>query len=328
MENKQKDMNTMNTMNDTMRARARGTWLGQLTGDALGTTLEFRRRAGLAREFPKGFREVVGGGPFGCEPGQVTDDSELALALARSLVASGDDFDVIARAYVSWYKSHPIDIGHTTRMAFGLAGEITAERLWAHVERVNGDPGKQANGALMRVSPLAIWATTHAPERLAELVRLDARLSHPSPNCQESNVAFVVAIADGLNGGTPRSMYEAALKSVDTDVGREVHGWLVAARTEPPDFDNWGMGWVRVALQNAFYRLLHSEDFEAAVVDTVMQGGDADTNGCIVGALCGAAFGELDIPVQWREAVLSCKPRRPDFYWNQDARELAVALLG
>jgi ADP-ribosylglycohydrolase len=328
MENKQKDMNPMNTMNDMMRARARGTWLGQLTGDALGTTLEFRRRAGLAREFPKGFREVVGGGPFGCEPGQVTDDSELALALARSLVASGDDFDVIARAYVSWYKSHPIDIGHTTRMAFGLAGEITAERLWAHVERVNGDPGKQANGALMRVSPLAIWATTHAPERLAELARLDARLSHPSPNCQESNVAFVVAIADGLNGGTPRSMYEAALKSVDTDLGREVHGWLVAARTEPPDFDNWGMGWVRVALQNAFYRLLHSEDFEAAVVDTVMQGGDADTNGCIVGALCGAAFGELDIPVQWREAVLSCKPRRPDFYWNQDARELAVALLG
>ncbi|HRE91230.1 MAG TPA: ADP-ribosylglycohydrolase family protein [Myxococcota bacterium] len=327
MENK-KDMNDMNTMNDTLRARARGTWLGQLTGDALGTTVEFRSRASVEREYPSGLRKVVGGGPFRCEPGQVTDDSELALALARTLVERGADFDAIASAYVAWCHSSPIDIGGTTLNAFDLRGEVSAERLWSNAAELNGHPKRQANGALMRVSPLAIWATTHAHERLAELARLDAKLSHPSPNCQESNVAFVVAIADGLKGGTPRSMYEAALKSVDTEVGREVHDWLVAAETELPDFDNWGMGWVRVALQNAFYRLLHSEDFEAAVVDTVMQGGDADTNGCIVGALCGAAFGELDIPVQWREAVLTCKPRRPDFYWNRDARELAVALLG
>lgn len=315
-------------MNDTMRARARGTWLGQLTGDALGTTVEFRSRAAIARDYPDKLREVVGGGPFSCRPGQVTDDSELAIALARTLVEYGADFDRIAQAYVAWCHSDPIDIGGTTLNAFDLRGEITAERLWSNAAEVNGHPKRQANGALMRVAPLAIWATTHAPERLAELARLDAKLSHPSPNCQESNVAFVSAIAEGLGGGTPRSMYEAALRSVDTELGREVHGWLVAAEHELPDFDTWGIGWVRVALQNAFHRLLHADTFEDAVIDTVMSGGDTDTNGCIVGALCGAAFGELDIPVQWREAVIACEPRRPGFYWNRDARELAVALLG
>lgn len=313
---------------DSMRARARGAWLGQLVGDALGTTVEFRSRAAIAKEYPHGLREVVGGGPFGCAVGQVTDDSELAIALARTLVEHGADFDAIAKAYVSWCKSDPIDVGGTTLNAFDLSGVVTATRAWQNAEELNGHPKRQANGALMRVSPLAIWGV-HRRNELADLVRKDARLSHPSPACQESNVAFATAIAEGIGGGDPRSMYSAALASVDTPVGREagVHGWLVAAEHEPPDFDTWGIGWVRVALQNAFFRLLHADDFEGAVVDTVMSGGDTDTNGCIVGALCGAVYGELDIPVQWREAVLGCEPRRPPRYWNRDARELAVLLV-
>ncbi len=123
-------------------------------------------------------------------------------------------------------------------------------------------------------------------------------------------------------------MFEAALAAVATEAGAEVHGWILAAEHEAPDFDTWGIGWVRVALQNAFYRLLHADTFESAVVDTVMSGGDTDTNACIAGALCGAAFGELDIPAQWREAVIACRPRRPECYWNHDARELPLRLLG
>lgn len=313
-----------------MKARARGVWMGQLVGDALGTTLEFQRRAAIAVRYPNGLREVVGGGPFGCAVGQITDDSELALALARSLVASGADFDVIAAAYVTWRRSSPIDIGGTTARAFGMPDKtVTAERVWAQAKQLNGDAGNQANGALMRVSPLAIYGATMASERLGELARLDSKLSHPSVACQESNAAFTAAIAAGIRGGDARQVYAAALAAVDTAVGREcgVHGWLVAAETEEPNFDTWGMGWVRLALQNAFYRLLRAKTFEEAVVDTVMAGGDTDTNGCIVGALCGSVFGELDIPLQWREAVLACKPRRPGVYWNQDARELAVQLL-
>ncbi len=319
----------MATLNDSMKARARGVWMGQLVGDALGTTVEFRSQAGIAADYPNGLHEVVGGGPFRCDVGQVTDDSELALALARSLVASGADFDVVAQAYVVWRWSSPIDIGGTTARAFGLRDTVTAERLWEHSQRLNGDPSNQANGALMRVSPLAIYGATMAPARLAELSRLDAKLSHPTVVCQEANVAFTAAIAAGIRGGEVPGVYAAALAAVDTDVGREcgVHGWLVAAELEEPDFDKWGMGWVRVALQNAFYRLLRAKTFEDAVVDTVMAGGDTDTNGCIVGALCGSVFGELDIPVQWREAVLACKPRRPAEYRTTDARELAVLLL-
>jgi ADP-ribosylglycohydrolase len=54
----------------------------------------------------------------------------------------------------------------------------------------------------------------------------------------------------------------------------------------------------------AFWELLHAPTYEAALVDTVNRGGDADTNGAIVGALFGARFGEDAIPAHWKTRVL------------------------
>ena len=61
--------------------RYRGTLLGLAVGDALGTTLEFKR--------PGTFEpiiNIVGGGPFRLKPGQWTDDTSMALCLAESLI--------------------------------------------------------------------------------------------------------------------------------------------------------------------------------------------------------------------------------------------------
>lgn len=54
------------------------------------------------REFPDGIRDLIGGGPFDLLPGQVTDDTELALALTRSLVKEKKyDDDAVAASYGS-----------------------------------------------------------------------------------------------------------------------------------------------------------------------------------------------------------------------------------
>ena len=68
------------------------------------------------------------------------------------------------------------------------------------------------------------------------------------------------------------------------------------------------MGWVRIALYNAYYQLRHAVSLEEGVVDSVMSGGDTDTNAAIAGALLGAVYGELAVPRQWREAMLACRP--------------------
>jgi len=93
---------------------------------------------------------------------------------------------------------------------------------------------------------------------------------------------------------------------------------------------------VAIALQNAFYQALHAPSLAEGVVDTVMGGGDTDTNGAIAGALLGAIHGREAVPAQWRAAVLTCRPAhgqpgvhqpRPERYWPVDALEIAAQLL-
>ena len=95
------------------------------------------------------------------------------------------------------------------------------------------------------------------------------------------------------------------------------------------------MGWVLIALRNAFHQLASGRSVVEGVSDTVMCGGDTDTNGAIAGALLGSAHGLVGIPAQWRRAVLTCRPTRragasqprPSIYWSDDALDLAEALL-
>jgi ADP-ribosylglycohydrolase len=92
---------------------------------------------------------------------------------------------------------------------------------------------------------------------------------------------------------------------------------------------------VLIALQNAFYRLLHAPSVEEGIVATVAQGGDTDTTAAICGALLGAIHGREALPPRWRRAVLSCRPQavtgavrpRPAEFWPVDVMELAERLL-
>lgn len=101
-------------------ARYRGSLLGLAAGDALGTTLEFRRPGTFAP-----ISDIVGGGPFGLPAGAWTDDTSMALCLAESLVARGD-FDPVdqLQRYVRWCRHGHLastgrcfDIGNTVRGA-------------------------------------------------------------------------------------------------------------------------------------------------------------------------------------------------------------------
>jgi ADP-ribosyl-[dinitrogen reductase] hydrolase len=110
---------------------------------------------------------------------------------------------------------------------------------------------------------------------------------------------------------------------------------LNAANTAPSDYCHQ-QGWVLIAFQNALWQLLHAPTLEAGVVDTVMRGGDTDTNAAIAGALLGAVYGRSAIPVQWVDKLLSCRPHagnprvqhpRPECFWPVDVLEIARALL-
>lgn len=306
--------------------RAQGCLLGQLAGDSLGSQVEFNSAEYLKWKFPNGVRDLRDGGVWKLLAGQPTDDSELALALARTLVRVGRfNPGAVLDAYRAWYASEPFDIGTTTRAALGQ-GQLRHD--------------SQANGSLMRISPLGIFAAGQ-PEQGAAWAREDSRLTHPNPACQDACAVFVAAIATAIGGETDAATaYQAALTEAKRSaVQPAILDVLEKARYEPPDnYDEDNQGWVLIGLQNAFYQVLHADNLEEGVVDTVQQGGDTDTNGAIAGALLGAVHGREGVPSRWVDVLLQCRPTwptvperhhhpRPEEYWPVDALELAERLL-
>jgi ADP-ribosylglycohydrolase len=301
--------------------RAQGCLLGQLIGDSLGGLVEFRSTNSILAEYPNGVRELrSGGGTWNLLAGQPTDDSELALMLARTLVHHRRfDADAVLKGYIYWYRSGPFDVGMTTARALG-------SRM--------PNPDSQANGSLMRISPLGVFGF-RKPVYAAEWARQDSELTHPHPICQDACAVFVNAVAIAIrDGASARTCLEAAEDEAHEAMIREV--LRQAYETPPPVFDDGRQGWVLIALQNAFYQALHVSSAEEGLVDTVMRGGDTDTNAAIAGALLGAIHGRKGIPERWQSEVLACRPGfegkecrhpRPPAFWPADALELAEDLL-
>jgi ADP-ribosylglycohydrolase len=301
-------------------SRAQGCLFGQVAGDSLGSLVEFASSGEVAERYPDGPRRLEDGGTWNTIAGQPTDDSEMALALSRSILAAGRyEPERAFRAYQDWQATGPFDIGNTVRAALG--GTPRPESL--------------ANGSLMRASPLAVFSRGRSEDEAAALGRADSALTHPNPICGDAVAAFVSAIRHGLlEGDGPEAAYAAARRSATACPRPEVAAALDAARREPPICDGPDAGVALVALQNAFFELLRGQSLEDALVATVRRGGDTDTNAAIAGALLGAVHGRDALPLQWRVMVLSCRahplraPRpRPMTFWPIDVMEQAERLL-
>jgi ADP-ribosylglycohydrolase len=319
-------------------ARARGCLLGLAVGDALGTTLEFQRLKGPP--FPARatgpHTTVTGGGPFGLAPGQVTDDTQMAVCIADGLLASGglDVADVRAR-YRAWMRT-AFDVGHQTSAILAIDASSAADAV-----RVSRDYWRQrgrapaGNGSLMRTAPLAV-AFHEDGASLRDAAMAESAITHFDPRCRLACAAFDESLASaiasperpspaslaqaaegalsaayvGLLRETDDADDEAAVKSALEALEEDLH-W---ARKDDPDL--YGalhidktQGFVRVAFRLAYWELWHASSFEEALVDVVNRGGDADTNGAIAGALLGACYGDDAIPKTWLDTVMQAAPK-------------------
>lgn len=195
----------------------------------------------------------------------------------------------------------------------------------------------QANGALMRVSPLGILGGGTEEGKAGEWARQDALLTHPNLICQHANAVFARALAFAIRtGSSPKQVHRFALETANRAKSpQSVTEAIINAASKPPDDYSKQMGWVLIALQNAFWQLLHAESLEEGIVSSVMSGGDTDTNAAIAGTLLGAVCGRDAVPLQWLDRVLSCRPisgiasikrPRPEAFRPVDALRIAERL--
>ncbi len=281
-------------MSPALSDRFVGSLIGLATGDALGGPAE--EVPGHLSPCPKPVTEMIGGGWLNLLPGQITDDTEMALCIARSL-AEKEAFDPadISSRFVAWFYDSPIGAGGVTRAAM--------KRLRSGVQWHDASDNKKgreraSNGSVMRCAPVALYDYAS----LATLKRdthTQGIITHRHPDCIGSCTFLNTLIAATLHGYRPPRAFSAALMSIRD------HPDLAQHYQKIPSLTAWGIsGGVRDTIDSAVNCYLTTSTFEDAVVKAVNAGGDADTRGAIVGAIAGARYGIAAIPWRWQEALV------------------------
>ena len=269
-----------------------GIFLGLAVGDALGTTLEF----GPRRTPDNLHTEMTGGGVFSLAPGQWTDDTAMAVALARSLIQERAFRPLrVLQEWSEWYQQGKhsctgtcFDIGIATRRSLNAfqreptaAPEIFASAL--------------GNGSLMRLAPIVLFASSEAEaESLA----------------YEQSVLTHGEDAVRATGWFGRLLFQTAMS-----------GWSAAAiPAEIPVRQREQVsasGFYKHTLESALWAVANTFSIEEALDQAVNLGDDADTVGAVTGQLAGAIYGLSGIPERWLEPLA----------WRHELTEMVDLLI-
>jgi len=312
-----------------MYHRAINCLYGGLCGDALGGRYEFDQQNLMKNWDLKKFAseanwEILGGGVHHLAPGQITDDSEMAMALASAILKSKKvERSSIAQAYHNWYLSDPFDIGKSTQNAVRHSNAnqmIQAAKQFDQSCLQKYHDHNLSNGFLMRIAPLGVVCAglinsqtknnSALVDQVIHLVAEDTSLTHPSLPALTYATTFVLLLGFAIIDGKIDRGVSVALKHLKShgDCFQILQAGLNIAKGRLAHDPKKQMGDVRIAFQLAIRKasLVQSGQmsFEEAIVSTAKLGGDTDTNACIVGYLCGAVAGAT-IPARWIQTVVS-----------------------
>ena len=284
--------------------RFRGCLLGLAAGDALGTTLEFQ---------PPGTFEpiddMVGGGPFGLEPGQWTDDTSMALCLATSLIErEGFDPNDQMERYVRWWREGYLssngrcfDIGNTVRDAlsrFERDGDPYAG---------SSDPDSAGNGSLMRLAPVSMFCSGDPGEAISRAAD-SSRTTHQTRAAVDACRYFAGLLVGALDEVGKETLLSAGYSPVEglweheplvEEIARIADGSFKARN--PPEIA--GTGYVVQSLEAALWAFHRTDTFREGALLAANLGDDADTTAAIYGQIAGAYYGASGIPAEWREKL-------------------------
>ena len=216
----------------------------------------------------------------------------------------------------------------------GKHPEFTGKRVWLESGQKTRD-----NGALVRCTPIGVFFLWDQAARINATLE-DAQISHFSPQCQLASVILNAVITAAITCPKEKLDKVDALKAIEAELsiaaaqlGRQLPDWVLQVKdasdwlredikaSQDPDPMLYGPelhlhlneSWVRVTLRLALWELWHAPTFEAALIDVINRGGDADANAAVTGALFGAVHGATAIPERWSQDVLEVNGQGPLF---------------
>ncbi|KAH7236831.1 ADP-ribosylation/Crystallin J1 [Fusarium redolens] len=300
-------------------SRVIGALLGVHAGDSLGATLEFKTHTDIAREYPLGLREIVGGGPFRWSQGHATDDTDMTrgVLLAYHDYKAGDDVARLAGDYfINWLRgdwpgrrpgSRPEDIGGAT------FDGLTKYKRTRDPDRAGAGEGSAGNGSLMRCIPTGLFQPD--PQKLVEESVRISKITHDDKRCTVACAAYNMIVSKLIDQIAPPEAIEAGLKVAESlegasgpvyeaiELGKSLNVATMAEKGPAPELGGRCSGYVLESLSLAIAAVLDTRGLEDIVVDVVRIGWDTDTNGAIAGGILGARDGTTAIPPQWRSVL-------------------------
>lgn len=304
-------------MNEKKLNIIKGTLYGVAVGDALGAPVEFMGAESIEQQHGR-VTEMIGGGWLNVRPGEVTDDTQMTLCVARGVVRNGDgDLNGAVREvgaeFIKWINSRPKDVGGTCSASIhgaiergrktGREDKPTASN-WMQASAMTDKSfgGKSAgNGSLMRTAFIPLYYTDDRQmKKAAEEI---SRMTHYDRIAAEACVLYCQIISGALRckGGIfdRLNVYEKAIQN-STEYAEALDKGFIPRPS----------GYSVDSLKAAIWAIETAEDhgttrtfFREAVQYAVNLGGDADTIGAITGGLIGAICGYDSIPQSWIDAL-------------------------
>ncbi|MDE0694201.1 MAG: ADP-ribosylglycohydrolase family protein [Gammaproteobacteria bacterium] len=309
-------------MSEPRQDQVTGALIGCAVGDALGAPIEgwSRERIAPLDGLTAGYRPLVHGRAPNQKRyplGQYTDDTQLTLAIARSLVAQGRvDGAAIAREFAALWESGEI-------VGAGPVADRAVRRLiaGAHWQEAAIADDLALNGAAMRIAAIGLWDCDDRAS-LADDATVASIVTHKHPLAIDAAIAVATAVAGAVaNTVDTASFLHGVAQAIETrspEFGehiRQVRAWL-----ELPEDDalqaiaSTGGGRIRdgfgipalaePTVLAALYAFLKSPtDYTATIDITLRIGGDVDTIAAIAGAISGAHNGLAAIPTDLVKGV-------------------------
>lgn len=272
--------------------RILGGLFGVASGDALGGTLEFYSKKEGKEEYGY-LKDIIGGGVWSLEAGEVTDDTMMTIAVAQGILENPEDpIEDIGEKFLEWYNNKPKDVGNTVKTAiegYKIYGDWKKASAYAHEQLAGQSAG---NGTLMRCLPVALYYDNF--EKMIKITKEQSSITHFDKKAAKACEIYNTIIYKCLNGEEKICAIENAIKGYD-----EYEEILSTSKRELNP-----SGYVVDTLMCALWCFANTLNPEDAICEAVNLYGDPDTIGAITGGLAGVYYGMDAIPKRWKDKII------------------------
>ena len=295
-------------LDTSIRNNIKGLIYGQAIGDALGLGTEFMSKAEVRTKYPDGLTNYdqifQDKHRSRWKKGSWTDDTDQFLCILNSINDNGNiNLLDTAKRFHDWYLNNPMGIGRTTLSVlsmpqYTLYPQKAAELVWK-LKKKKVAP----NGGVMRTSIVGVWNFWDQESVLINSSQI-CGLTHHDQRCMDSCKVVGYLVSSELN---KKPVEQNRLQKFISKQDLRVQEYFAAPFTRDISAlhldNNKDMGYTLKTLSAGLWAYYHAGSFEDGIMQIIHEGGDADTNGCVVGSLLGVKYGFSSIPESWVDGL-------------------------